>query len=41
LLLLPCLDGLMGFLIFIFPHSLFLYIRKIARLRYGYRRYDT
>ncbi len=37
LLLLPCLDGLVGFLFFIFPHSVFLYIRKKARLRYGYR----
>lgn len=38
LVLLPVIDGLSGFLLFILPHLLFQAVRKIIRLRFGHTR---
>lgn len=35
LVLLPCLDGLCGFLLFVFPHIVYVHARKKARLYLG------
>lgn len=35
LILLPCVDGVCGFCLFILPHTLYLYLRKTLRVRFG------